>query len=72
MGEPLKRGNSFTPSLCGTYMVPHRPSTKEFDKEISSQFIEYLFAKGSEYGVEFTDKTLSDYESYNVQREEKV
>jgi hypothetical protein len=64
MGEPLKQGNSFSPSLCGTYMVSHRPSTKTFDKKIGSEYIEYIYVMGGEYGVEFTDKTLAEYETY--------
>tara|TARA_R110000868_G_scaffold140558_1_gene356303 strand:+ start:2259 stop:2738 length:480 start_codon:yes stop_codon:yes gene_type:complete len=64
MGEPLKKGNRWITSLCGTAMLPTRPSTKSFDKNIRSEFIEYLFAKGSEYGVEFTDHTLAEYEAY--------
>ena len=64
MGEPLKKGNTWIPSLCGTAMLPSRPATSGFDKKIRSEFIEYLFVKGSEYGVEFTDKTLAEYETY--------
>ena len=64
MGEPLKEGNKLIPSLCGTAMISSRPATSDFDKDVRSQFIEYLFVKGTEYGVEFTDRTLSDYETY--------
>jgi len=64
MGEPLRRGNKFIPSLCGTHMVSIRPSVKEFGKKIGSEFIEFLHVKGAEYSVEFTDKTLAEYESY--------
>ncbi len=64
MGLPLKKGNTFLPSLCGTAMLPSRPYTSDFDKDVRSEFIEYLFAKGAEYDVEFTDKTLADYETY--------
>lgn len=63
MGEPLTEGNSFSPSLCGTYMVAHRPTTNSFNKKIGSEYIEYLFVKGAEFGVEFTDDTLSEYEN---------
>ena len=66
MGEPLKNGNAWIPSLCGTVMLPSRPATSGFDKDIRSDFIEFLFAKGSEYGVEFTDKTLAEYETYKA------
>jgi hypothetical protein len=64
MGEPLSEGNSFSISLCGTFMVASRPSTTRFNKKIGSEYIEYIFSKGDEYGVEFTDKTLADYENY--------
>lgn len=64
MGEPLAEGNSWIPSLCGTAMIPSRPATTGFDKDVRSQFIEYLFVKGAEYGVLFTDKTMADYETY--------
>ena len=66
MGDPLKKGNTWIPSLCGTAMLPSRPATSDFDKDIRSEFIEFLFAKGSEYGVEFTDKTLAEYETYKA------
>ena len=66
MGEPLKEGNKWIPSLCGTAMIPSRPATSGFDKDIRSEFIEYLFVKGSEYGVAFTDKTMADYETYKA------
>ena len=64
MGEPLRKGNRWIPSLCGTHMVCIRPSVKEFGKKNGSEFIEFLHVKGSEYGVEFTDKTLAEYEAY--------
>ena len=64
MGLPLEEGNTWIPSLCGTAMLPSRPATSGFNKDVRSEFIEYLFAKGTEYGVEFTDKTLAEYETY--------
>jgi len=64
MGTPLRRGNKFIPSLCGTHMVSIRPSVKEFGKKTGSEFIEFLHVKGSEYGVEFTDQSLAAYEMY--------
>jgi len=63
MGEPLSEGNSFSISLCGTYMVAHRPTTKSFNKKIGSEYIEYIFVKGAEFGVEFTDHSLEAYET---------
>lgn len=64
MDLPLKEGNAWIPSLCGMAMIPSRPPTSGFNKDVRSEFIEYLFAKGTEYGVEFTDKTLAEYENY--------
>jgi len=64
MGEPLRKGNKWVTSLCGTHMVCIRPSVKTFNKANGSEFIEFLHVKGSEYGVEFTDKTLAEYETY--------
>jgi len=64
MDLPLKEGNAWIPSLCGTAMIPSRPPTSGFNKDVRSEFIEFLFAKASEYGVEFTDKTLAEYETY--------
>ena len=64
MDLPLKEGNAWIPSLCGTAMIPSRPPTSGFNKDIRSEFIEFLFTKGSDYGVEFTDKTLAEYETY--------
>ena len=64
MGTPLRRGNKWIPSLCGTHMVCIRPSVKEFGKKTGSEFIEFLHSKGSEYDVEFTDKTIADYAKY--------
>ena len=64
MGLPLKEGNTWIPSLCGTAMLPSRPATSGFNKDVRSEFIEYLFAKGVEYAVDFSDKTLAEYETY--------
>ena len=63
MGLPLRKGNKWVSSLCGTHMVCIRPSVKTFNKAIGSEFLEFLHGKGSEYGVEFSDKTLADYEN---------
>ena len=64
MGTPLRKGNKWVPSLCGTHMVCIRPSVKEFGKKSGSAFIEFLLAKGAEYEVKFTDATMADYENY--------
>ena len=63
MGEPLRKGNKWVPSLCSTHMVCIRPSVREFNKSNGSEFIEYLLAAGIEYGVKFDDRTLADYDN---------
>ncbi len=64
MGEPLKKGNAWIPSLCGTAMLPSRPPTSGFDKDIRSEFIEFLNAKAVEYGVTFSDRAIKAYQGY--------
>jgi len=64
MGEPLRKGNRWVPSLCGTYMQCIRPSVKEFGKKTGGEFIEFLHVKGIEYEVEYSDKTIVDYDKY--------
>lgn len=64
MGSPLKDGNSWIPSLCGTAMIPSRPPTSGFDKDIRSEFIEFLNAKAVEYGVTFSEKAIKAYQGY--------
>ena len=63
-GSPLKDGNSWIPSLCGTAMIPSRPPTSGFDKDIRSEFIEFLNAKAVEYGVTFSEKAIKAYQGY--------
>jgi len=65
-GNPLRKGNKWVPSLCNTHMVCIRPSVKEFNKSDASDFIEFLFSKGSEFGVEFSDSTIVDYDKFKV------
>ena len=64
MGEPLKKGNAWIPSLCGTAMLPSRPPTSDFDKDIRSEFIEFLNAKAVEYEVTFSEKAIKAYQGY--------
>lgn len=64
MGSPLKDGNSWIPSLCGTAMIPSRPPTSGFNKDIRSEFIEFLNAKAVEYGVTFSEKAIKAYQGY--------
>lgn len=58
MGQPLRKPGRYMPSLDGTgRIVSERPSTTDFSTEEAANFIEYLFAKGSEYGVQWPAST---------------
>jgi|TARA_R100001377_G_C3162111_1_gene100053 hypothetical protein len=63
-GEPLTKGSRHILSLCQQYMVCIRPETKEFNVKEASNFIEFLNATASEYGVVFSDKALNAYDQY--------
>ena len=64
MGSPLKDGNSWVPSLCGTAMIPSRPPTSGFNKDVRSDFIEFLNAKAIEYDVTFSDRSIQAYKGH--------
>jgi len=64
MGLPLKDGNSWVPSLCGTAMIPSRPPTSGFNKDVRSEFIEFLNAKAIEYDVTFSDRSIQAYKGH--------
>lgn len=50
-GNPLRHSAKLVPSLDGKRIVPLEPSSKEFTLQEASDFIEYLYAYGSELGV---------------------
>lgn len=45
-----------------------RPSTKKFRKAEASQFVEFLYSVGAEYGVKWSEKALEAYEEYREAR----
>jgi hypothetical protein len=51
MGEPLRKPGRVVLSLDGHRMVSLRPSTRDFSRKEASDFIEFLYAWGSEMGV---------------------
>ncbi len=63
IGEPLTRPGKMVMSLDKQRVVTIRASTKQFRKKEASDFIEFLYATGIDYGAKFTDKSLSFYES---------
>jgi len=62
MGEPLSHPGKTVISLDGERKITVRPSTRKFRKKESSDFIEFLYATGIEYGAKFTDKSMNYYE----------
>lgn len=53
-GEPLTHGSQLIPSIDGQRMVSLRASTTQFRKREASDFIEYLYSTGIEYGVKWS------------------
>lgn len=65
MGTPLSNPGGVTMSLDGLRVVQIRPESSKFRKKEASDFIEYLFSFGAEYGVEWSDpETQSMYIDY--------
>lgn len=60
-GDPLPGWNKFAPSLDGSGFVQLAISSTTFDKEIASEFIEYLYAYGSESGVAWSEKAQPEW-----------
>ena len=61
-GTPLAHQGEVVPSLDGRRVVTVRPSTTKLRKGEASQFIEYLYATGIEYGATFSDWSMKHYE----------
>jgi len=61
-GETLRHPGRCIISLDGRRAITVRASTAKFIKLEGSEFIEYLYMKGSEYEVKFSDKSLEYYE----------
>jgi hypothetical protein len=53
MGEPLRKPGRVVPSLDGQRVVSLRASTRDFSRVEGSEFIEFLYARGVEYGVQW-------------------
>ena len=61
-GESLSKPGRRVRSLDGLSLVTIRPSTTGLLKKEGSQFIEFLYMKGSELDAVFTDESLQYYE----------
>ena len=64
MNEPLTHPGHVVLSLDGKRAVTVRPSTTKFLKKEASGFIEFLYARGIEYGVEWSEKAKAVYQEY--------
>ena len=61
-GEPLKKPGEQAWDWVNQVRVYVRPSTKDFRKKEASDFIEFLYATGSEYDVQWSEKALAIYD----------
>jgi len=63
-GTPLPRPPRNIIDPISGERISIRPSTKTFGKKKSSDFIEWLYATGSESGVKWSEKALECYQEY--------
>lgn len=61
-GQPLTHEGRTVKSLDGRRDVTVRPSTSKFRKREASDFIQFLYAKGAEYGAVFSDRSMQYYD----------
>jgi len=61
-GEPLRNPGEQAWDWVNQVRVYVRPSTKDFRKKEASDFIEFLYATGSEYDVQWSEKALAIYD----------
>ncbi|WP_299202533.1 recombination protein NinB [uncultured Amphritea sp.] len=64
MGEPLRHQGQTIISLDGRREITVRPSTTQFLVNEASEFIEYLYMKGTEFGVHWSEPALRVYQEY--------
>lgn len=56
-GTPLRQSSRILPSLDGSGFVQMGIQSRKFSVKEASEFIEYLYAFGAEYGVVWSDRT---------------
>ena len=59
-GTPLHHDGRVTPSLDGRRIVQLGIQTRDFYVKEAAQFIEYLYAQGSQYGVVWSERVRED------------
>lgn len=68
MGEPLRHPGQTIISLDGQRQVTVRASTTQFLVPEGADFIEFLYAQGSEMGVRWSEPALRVYQEYREAR----
>lgn len=68
MGEHLRHPGQTIVSLDGQRMITVRPSTTQFLVSEASDFIEYLYQQGTEFGVHWSEPALRVYQEYREAR----
>ena len=61
MNEPLSSPGATVMSLDGERIIFVRPSTTQFKVKEGSEFIEYLYAEGTDMGVVWSDPVMEFY-----------
>lgn len=72
MGEPLAHPGHKIPALDGESYTTVRASTAKFRKQEGLDFIEYLYAFGSEAGVSWSEPALAVYAEWQKESEGKL
>ncbi|MBL3825142.1 MULTISPECIES: recombination protein NinB [unclassified Marinobacter] len=68
MGEPLRNPGEKVWDWKNEARVYVRPSSKKFTKREAADFIEFLYATGSEFDVQWSEKALAIYDEMREAR----
>lgn len=64
MGEPLKRPpRNFLDPISGQN-ISVRPSTKEWGKKLTCEFVEFLYMTGSMSNTKWSEPAMKEYQNY--------
>lgn len=64
MGEPLRHPGQTIISLDGMREITVRPSTKQFLMSEAGDFIEFLYAEGTEMGIRWSEPAMRAYNEF--------
>jgi hypothetical protein len=64
IGEPLRHGSRIVECQFTGEKITIRASTKDFLKKERLNFIEWLYATGSDGGVRWSEASLTEYQNY--------